>query len=200
MNRPTTLRFISCAAGLIAFPALAHAEAHFDPTSRMFRLDGGQVTYAFGVNANGALQSVYWGARLAPSDTLKAEAPRDLSGMDPANSITPQEYPGWGGPMYTEPALKLAYPDGVRDVVLTFRSGHAEGNGITVEMSDIRRPLHVTLRYTIDPATGIVGRSAVIRNDTSTAVRIDQASSAAWSLPTGSDYRLHYLTGRWAAE
>ena len=34
--------------------------------------------------------------------------PRDHSGMDPASSITPQEYPGWGGPMYTEPALKLA--------------------------------------------------------------------------------------------
>lgn len=200
MNLSAILRAIPCAAGLIAFPALAHAEAHFDPASRMFRLDGGQVTYAFGVNANGALQSVYWGPRLSPSDVLKAEAPRDHSGMDPANSITPQEYPGWGGPMYTEPALKLAYPDGVRDVVLTFRSGRAEANSITVEMSDIRRALHVTLRYTIDPSTGIVGRSAIIRNETSTAVRIDQASSAAWSLPTGTDYRLHYLTGRWAAE
>ena len=94
--------------------------------------------------------------------------------------------------IYTEPALKLAYPDGVRDVVLTFVSGHAEGDGITVEMADIRRPLHVTLRYAIDPATGIVGRSAVIRNDTASAVRIDQASSAAWSLPSGNDYRLHY--------
>ena len=110
MNLSASLRSVLCAAGLVALPALAHAEAHFDPASRMFRLDGGQVTYAFGVNANGALQSVYWGARLAPSDMLKAEAPRDLSGMDPANSITPQEYPGWGGPMYTEPALKLADP------------------------------------------------------------------------------------------
>lgn len=200
MNLPAILRAVPYVAALVAFPTLAHAEARFDPASRMFRLDGGKVTYAFGVNANGALQSVYWGARLASSDSLKAEAPRDHSGMDPANSITPQEYPGWGGPMYTEPALKLAYPDGVRDVVLTFHSGHAEGNSVTVEMSDIRRPLHVTLRYTIDPATGIVGRSAVIRNDSATAVRIDQASSAAWSLPTAGDYRLHYLTGRWAAE
>src|SRR6201999_4498125 len=85
-------------------------------------------------------------------------------------------------------------------VVLSLRSGHAEGNAIRVEMSDIKQALHVTLRYTIDPSTGIVGRSAVIRNDTKTAVRIDQASSAAWSLPRQSDYHLHYLTGRWAAE
>ena len=200
MKLSAVLRAVPYAAALIAFPALAHADAHFDPASRMFRLDGGQVTYAFGVNANGALQSVYWGPRLGPSDRLKAEAPPDHSGMDPSSSITPQEYPGWGGPMYTEPALKLAYPDGVRDVVLIFRSGHAEANSITVEMSDIRRSLRVTLRYTIDSSTGIVGRSAVIRNETATPVRIDQASSAAWSLPTGTDYRLHYLTGRWAAE
>jgi alpha-galactosidase len=194
------LRWIIGVATMAVFPASAHAEAHFDQASRVFRLDGGQVTYAFGVNAEGTLQSVYWGPRLAASDQLSAVAPHDLSGMDPSSSITPQEYPGWGGPLYTEPALKLAYPDGVRDVVLTFRSARADGNSITVEMNDIRRALHVTLRYSIDPSTGVIGRSALIRNDTPTVVRIDQASSAAWSLPTGSDYHLHYLTGRWAAE
>jgi alpha-galactosidase len=184
----------------VACPGLAHAEAHFDPAARLFRLDGGGVTYAFGVNAAGALQSVYWGPRLAPSDKLEAVAPPDLTGFDTSSSITPQEYPGWGGILYTEPALKLAYPDGVRDVVLKFLSGRAEGDSITVEMGDIRRPLHVTLRYTIDPVTGIVGRSAVIRNDTKTPVRIDQASSAAWSLPTENDYHLHFMTGRGVAE
>jgi len=200
MNRLSNLCWIACVAAIAMFPASAHAEAHFDQVSRMFRLDGGQVTYAFGVNAEGSLQSVYWGPRLAASDKLRAVAPPDLSGMDPSSSITPQEYPGWGGPLYTEPTLKLAYPDGVRDVVLVFQSARAEGDSISVEMSDIRRPLHVTLHYTIDPSTGIIGRSATIRNDATTAVRIDQASSAAWSLPTGNDYRLHYLTGRWAAE
>ncbi|HEY2837246.1 MAG TPA: alpha-galactosidase [Rhizomicrobium sp.] len=184
----------------IALPAGAQADAHFDPATRLFRLDGGQATYTFGVNSTGALQSLYWGLRLAASDKLEAVAPRDLSGFDPSGSITPQEYPGWGGPFYTEPALKLTYPDGVRDVVLKFVSGRAEGNSLTIEMSDISRPLHVTLRYSIDPSTGIVGRSAVIRNDTKTAVRIDQAFSAAWSLPAQNDYHLHYLTGRWAAE
>jgi alpha-galactosidase len=184
----------------VGCPALAFAQAHYDPVARMFRLDGGSVTYAFGVNSAGALQSVYWGPRLAASDKLEAVAPQDLSGMDPSSSITPQEYPGWGGSFYTEPALKLAYPDGIRDVVLKFVSAKAEGNSITVEMADIRRPLHVTLHYAVDPATGIIGRYAVIRNGTTTPVRLDQASSAAWSLPAENDYRLHYLTGRWAAE
>ena len=185
---------------VFAFPALAHAGARFDPATHQFRLDGGAVTYAFGVNSAGALQSLYWGPQLAATDRLEAVTPPDLSGMDPSSSITPQEYPGWGRGFYTEPALKLAYPNGARDVVLTFVSGHAEGDSITVEMADIARPLHVSLRYTIDPATGIVGRSAIIRNDTAAPVRIDQASSAAWSLPQSDDYHLHYLTGRWAAE
>ena len=185
---------------LLANPLPACADAQFDPATRMFRLEGAQVTYAFGVNAAGALQSVYWGPRLAASDKLEAVAPHDLSGMDPTSSITPQEYPGWGGALYTEPALKLAYPDGVRDVVLTFVSARTEGNSVNVEMADIRRPLHVTLHYSIDPSTGIIGRSAVIRNDTATPVRLDQVFSAAWSLPAESDYHLHYLTGRWAAE
>jgi alpha-galactosidase len=197
------LRLCCSLLGVVAplfFPASAYAEAHYDPAMRLFRLDGGTVTYAFGVNSAGALQPIYWGPRLAASDKLAAKAIPDLSGFEPSGSITPQEYPGWGGAFYTEPALKLAYPDGVRDVVLTFVSGHADGETATVELSDIRRPLHVTLHYTIDPATGIVGRSTIIRNDTKTAVRIDQASSAAWSLPANTDYHLHYLTGRWAAE
>ena len=147
----------------------AHAEAHFDPAARLFRLDGGSVTYAFGVNSAGALQSVYWGPKLAAADKLTAVAAHDLSGIDPSGSITPQEYPGWGGSLYTEPALKLAYPDGVRDVVLTFVSGHRRRETRHGGMADIGRPLHVTLRYTIDPATGIVGRSAIIRNDTASA-------------------------------
>jgi len=193
-------RLAAVLLGTAACLPAAHASARFDPTNRTFRLDGGNVTYIFAVNDQGMLQAAYWGARLAPDDDVTAHAPRELSSVDPSASIAAQEYPGWGGGLYTEPTLKVAYPDGARDVVLHYVSGHAEGDGVTVELADIRRPLRVTLHYTIDSDTGIVGRSATIRNAGRTPVRIDQASSAAWSLPVGSDYRLHYLTGRWAAE
>ncbi|MET0309163.1 MAG: alpha-galactosidase [Sphingomonas sp.] len=178
----------------------ASARASYNATSRVFRLDGGDVTYAFGVTEAGLLTSVYWGARLAPDDALSAFDPPGLSSVDPSASITGQEYPGWGGGLYTEPTLKLAYPDGVRDVVLRYVKHRVGDDTITVELADISRPVHVTLRYTIDPVTGIVGRSATIHNDGNVPVRLDQASSAALSLPVGDDYRLHYLTGRWAAE
>lgn len=178
----------------------ALAQASFDAASRTWRLDGGNVTYAFAVNEAGVLQSLYWGPRLAASDRITLETPRGLSSVDPASSIETQEYPGWGGGLFTEPTLKLAYPDGVRDVVLHYVSGRVEPNGATIELADISRPLHVTLHYSIDPQTGIVGRWTSIRNAGKEPVRLDQASSAAWSLPVGDDYRLHYLTGRWAAE
>ena len=178
----------------------AHAGATFNPSTKVFRLDGGKVTYAFGITGEGMLLSTYWGPRLAAGDTLDAHVPKRVASIDPSNSVAAQEYPGWGGGMYTEPALKVAFPDGVRDVVLHYVSGHADASGITVELADVARPIQVTLHYTIDEQTGIIGRSATIRNGGRKPVRIDQASSAALSLPVGEDYRLHYLTGRWAAE
>jgi alpha-galactosidase len=202
-RRTKALAIVGLAAGLV-FSALASepawSSATYAPATKTFRLDGGNVTYAFGVTDAGALQSTYWGPRLAPTDTLPARAPRRVASIDPTPSVSPQEYPGWGGGLYTEPTLKIAYADGVRDVVLRYVSGRADAEGVTVELADIARPLTVTLRYTIDEQTGIVGRSATIRNAGRTPVRIDQASSAAWSLPVGDDYRLYSLTGRWAAE
>jgi alpha-galactosidase len=45
-----------------------------------------------------------------------------------------------------------------------------------------------------------LARSAVIVNDTPLRLSIEQAAAAAWNLPRGTGYMLHFLTGRWAAE
>jgi alpha-galactosidase len=184
----------------VALGATAHAASSFSPATKVFRLDGGQVTYAFGVTDAGLLQSSYWGPRLATEDVLEARTPARVASIDPSSSVSAQEYPSWGGGLYTEPTLKIAMKNGARDLVLRYVSGRAEKGGVTVELADATAPIHVTLHYTIDEQTGIVGRSATIRNDGRTPVRIDQASSAAWSLPPGADYRLYSLTGRHAAE
>lgn len=196
----TALSIAALLATVVVGESKAIASASYDAAHKLFRLDGASVTYAFAVNDRGMLQSAYWGPRLEAGDTLDVRAPGELSSVDPSTSIEAQEYPGWGGGLYTEPTLKLAWPDGVRDVVLHYVSHRIAGDTIEIELADIARPIRVTLRYTIDPDTGIIGRSAVIHNDAKVPVRLDQASSAAWSLPVGDDYRLHYLTGRWAAE
>src|SRR6185369_311136 len=58
----------------------------------------------------------------------------------------------------------------------------------------------VELHYSVDAATGVLGRSAVIVNRTKAPLTIEQAAAASWNLPAGNDYRLRYLSGRWAAE
>ncbi|TCP34014.1 alpha-galactosidase [Sphingomonas sp. BK235] len=183
-----------------ALPSTARAQARYDAASRIFRLDGGDVTYAFKVNAAGILQSVYWGKRLPDRAPLAAPELSGLSGFDVATNVVPQEYAGQGGGLYAEPALKVTYPDGNRDLVLYYRSHRIEGDTISVVLSDLDRPLFVTLTYRIDRATGVVARAAVIENRGTGDVRIDQAAAAGLTLPVAYDYRLHYSTGRWAAE
>lgn len=163
----------------------------------IFRLDGGGVSYFVGVNDRDELQTVYWGRRLAATDTF----PRPHSmGRAFEMTDTPQEFPGWGGGLYTEPALKITFPDGNRDLVLHYVSGHADGHELRVVLRDIERDVFVTLHYSIDPETGILARSAEIENRTGAPLIVEQAAAAAWNLPPSTNYILRYLSGRWGGE
>ncbi len=182
------------------WPATASARISVGDDGRSFRLDGGGVTYAFGVTGDGAVQHIYWGPALRRDDRLAPRALTNLSGLDPVSSIAPLEFPAWGGRLYTEPAVKIAWPDGVRDLVLRYHAHRVEGGRLIVELRDIDRPVSVSLSYRIDEDTGIVTRSASLRNAGRTPLRVDQFAAAAWTLPQGDDYRLHSLSGRWGAE
>ncbi len=176
------------------------AMAHFNQATKVFRLDGGAVTYACGVNSRGELQQIYWGGRLGDSDPIPAAVPkREWASFDSSYSNTPQEYAGWGAGLFNEPALKITFADGNRDLVLHYESHTESPNGLDVVLKDISRNIFVTLHYAIDAQTGILVRSATIENRESTPVTIEQAAAAAFSLPA-SHYTLNYLTGRWAGE
>jgi len=177
-----------------------NASVRFDAGTKVFRLDGGDTTYVFGVNERGELQQLYWGARLGASDRFpQAAAQPGWASFDSSYNNTPQEYGGWGAGLFNEPALKVTFADGTRDLVLHYES-HAETvNGFDVVLKDISRPIFVTLHYAMDPASGVLARSATIENRGADAVTVEQAAAAAWALPAGH-YTLNYLTGRWAGE
>ena len=79
------------------------------------------VSYVMGVNSDGHLQSVYWGARLGDADILPAPvAVEENSTNEPSYTVTPFEYAGFGGGLTTEPSLKVVFPDGVRDLQLRY--------------------------------------------------------------------------------
>lgn len=190
----TTAMLSLCWCGALAAKVTASADG------RVMRLDGGGVTYALGVDDKGYVQPLYWGAALDANAPLVAKSPAELSGFDPAGSITPQEYAGQGEGLVSEPGIKTIFADGNRDLVLKYRRHTVSGETLSVELADISRPLSVTLRYTIDPATGVIARTASVRNGDKAPVRIDQIAAATFTLPVGDDYRLRYLTGRHGAE
>ena len=187
---------------LLTTTPLTAQSAHiaFDAAAKVFRLDAGSASYVFGVNPRGELQQIYWGGRLADADPIPKPQPmREQASFDSSHNNTPEEYAGWGSGLFVEPALKMTLADGNRDLVLHYESHTVRPDGVDVILKDISRKVFVTLHYSIEPASGILARSATIENREAQPVTIEQAAAAAWALPA-SHYTLNYLTGRWAGE
>jgi alpha-galactosidase len=181
--------------------ALSAQSIQYSESKKVWLLTTRQSSYAMGVAADGALRNLYWGAPLWRLDDLNAPPNvRDRSSFDPRQMMENEEYPGWGGPRYYEPALKVSRPDGDRDLVLKYASHRLSGNELDIALKDIHDPIEVTLHYRVYPEYGVIRRSATIRNGTDKPLTIDSAQAAAWYLPPGEGYQLTYLTGRWAAE
>ncbi|MBB4086970.1 alpha-galactosidase [Sphingomonas carotinifaciens] len=198
-----TIALAGTACFSIAVSPIASAEIKYDASTRIFRLTGGEAEYDIAIDEQGYLRPAYWGKMLDAAAPIKLPLlppPPVIGAMDPPSSVTAQEYAGQGGGIVTDPGIKVAFPDGNRDLVLKYRSHRIVGNGLTIELADISRPFTVTLRYTVDPATGVVGRSAVARNGGNAPVRIDQIAAATLTLPYQPNYRLSYLAGRQLAE
>ena len=192
---------LAAVQSLAGTSAPAQEKVQFQAAEKVFRMDGGETTYAFGVNEKGELQTVYWGGRLSPQDRFQApHRGRGVESFDGPVNTTQEEYAGWGSGLYLEPALKVSFGNGNRDLELRYVSHVITGDGIKVTLKDVSEEVYVELHYVIDGATGIIGRSATILNRTKAAIVVDQAAAATWNLPRGDDYTLRYLAGRWAGE
>lgn len=180
---------------------LTNAPIRFDKKNQVFRIDGADASYVFGINDKKQVQTLYWGKRLNEADSFPApKSDPGLSGFDTSVNTTRQEFVAWGGGLYVEPNLKVSFPDGNRDLVLQYVSHTIEGSRLRVLLKDISREVYVELEYEIDEATGVLRRSANVENRTSASFTVEQISSGTWNPPRGADYRLRYLTGRWAGE
>src|SRR5271168_3520537 len=200
MRMSTAIRMVFKVSATFILASFASG-ASLAQTAHVFRLDGGNSTYAFGVNERGELQTLYWGGRIGAHDSVPpAHSNPEWASFDSPYTTTPQEYAGWGAGLFTEPALKVTFPDGNRDLVLHFVRATPNGSqSLEILLKDISREIYVTLRYSMDAESGILARSAVIENKEKTPVVIEQAAAAQWTLPPAR-YTLSYLTGRWAGE
>jgi len=186
---------------LASSAALSAQSVQYSADRKIWLLTTRQNSYALGVDPNGALQHLYWGAPLWRVEDLPTPAARrDISSFDPHQMLENEEFPGWGGPRYYEPSLKITRDDGNRDLVLRYVSHEIRQDGLDITLRDLRDPVEVTLHYQVYPEFGILRRSATIQNKTTRPFTIESAQAAAWYLPPGEGYELTYLSGRWAAE
>lgn len=207
MKRPRnrtigTMRLVAKSLLLtLALASLAMAQIQFDQARKVWLISSPHSSYAMGVGPSGELQHLYWGGPISRiEDVPAAQTRRDISSFDPHQMLENEEFPGWGGPRYYEPALKITRADGDRDLVLHYENHRIDGNDLEIVLKDIRDDIEATLHYRLYPETGIIARWAVVRNGTKQKITLESAQSAAWYMPPGEGYRLSYLSGRWAAE
>jgi len=167
---------------------------------RIWLLEGDKSQYAVGVNAAGELIHLWWGPKLAAGDFGSGVI------VPVANSTgwgeNPQylEFPAWGEWRYPEPALKVRFADGVRDLRLRHDSHRIESNVLKLVLKDPHYPFAVELRYRVLPRFDLIERSAVLRNGCERPIDVEQALSAVWHLPHLQPWTLSYLAGKWGAE
>jgi len=177
------------------------AQVRFLPAKKLWVLETDRTSYVLGVNEQNSLQNVYWGKKLLRDDDLTpAHTAPEHASFDSHETMTNEEYPGWGGLRYNEPCVKVTLADGTRDLVLAYVSHEIRGETLEIHTKDIRYALTVDLLYRVYPRSGILEKRSVIRNQTSQPVVVESAQSGVWYMPAGEGYRLSYLTGRWAGE
>ena len=116
----------------------AQSAIQYSAEKKVWLLQAGEQSYAFGVNERGELQSVFWGAKIASLDDLQlTKSLPEFSSNDISQTRTPQEYAGWGSELYTEPAIKATFEDGNRDLVLHYVSHSIDGDQLEVVLKDI---------------------------------------------------------------
>jgi alpha-galactosidase len=173
----------------------------YSAARKLWLITTAHSSYAMGVDEQGELQHLYWGGPLWRIDDVpQAVEQREISSFDPHQMYENEEYPGWGGPRYYEPALKVTRANGDRDLVLHYVSHEIQGDQLDITLKDIRDDIEAVLHYRAHPATGILARWTTIRNHTQQPITVESAQSATWCAPHGDGYRLSYLSGRWAAE
>jgi alpha-galactosidase len=188
--------FVLCLLSLPLF-----AQIRFLPARKLWVLDTDRTSYVLGINEENALQNLYWGKKLLRDDDLApAHTAPEHASFDSRETMTTEEFPGWGGLRYNEPCVKVTLADGTRDLVLTYQSHEIRGDTLEIHTQDIRYSLAVDLLYRVYPRFGLVEKHAVIRNRTTQPVVVESAQSGVWYVPAGEGYRLSYLTGRWAGE
>ena len=100
---------------------------HFDEAHRLFHLRTSEMSYAFGIAADGRLRHLYWGSSLSSDDSLLPLAETMLAAYEPSKGVDARkdgvaELPTMEPSDYGDPVLWARHPDGSRG--LRYRRSH----------------------------------------------------------------------------
>ena len=105
-----------------------------------------------------------------------------------------EEYGGWGGCNYAEPALKISFADGVRDLKLRYEGYRIEGeNQVILRLADTYYPVSVEVHYKAIPQYDLIERYVQIYNGLTESVRIEQVMAAVWTVTSLSDHPMTHV-------
>ena len=195
----------------------------FLPETREFHLRNDAVSYLLRVHDDGTLGQLAFGPALAAGRSYAHIVPRGFAGF--SNRIgdpVALEYPTTGSGDYRVAALEvgladgsgvlhLAYaghritpgkpaiPLGGGNLPVTYVEADGEADTLEVTLADAPSGIAVDLSYTIFRDLPVVARSARIRNEGPSAVRLTAAMSAVLDLPDAR-WEFVQLSGTWARE
>lgn len=171
------LRFAICILSLALTTAHLSAQVRAVPDRQQWYLTAGHTTYVIGVDEKKMVESLYWGPELTPNTLLPvARMARERASFDGPVNTTPQEYPGWGAGLHSEPALKIDSPNGDRTLILQYESATVEADHLEIVLKDASQPLRVHLHYQVFPE-GVLARWSSVENIGTKPVHIEQAAS-----------------------
>ena len=161
---------------------------HFDEAHRLFHLRTSEMSYAFGIAADGRLRHLYWGPSLSSDDSLLPLAETMLAAYEPSKGVDARkdgvaELPTMEPSDYGDPVLWARHPDGTRGLRLLYDSHLIDGDHLTVVARDAAYAVTVELHYRGWADLPLLSKWLVIRNGEEGALELEQMKSAAWQLP-----------------
>lgn len=169
----------------------------------VFLLSTNSTSYAFGVDDQGLLRHLYWGRKLTSVADLEMPPLTEVSTNDPVFEITREEFPVHGGLRYKEHCLKVIFADGTRELVYQYCgydvTQSEEQEELILHLKDEHYAFYVDLHYVLHPAYDLMERSAVIRNEMSDPIQVEELYSAQFHIPY-ENLNFSNVHGHWGAE
>ena len=196
---------------------------YFDEQSKIFYLEGKDLTYAFGMNRFGFVEHLYFGKRIAREDVRYAKGfsgryadaavPGSFDDMYETYNKYGAEISSYGTGDYHECSVQLMFPNGNRLSEFFYESHDIlpekpaipgmpslrGGESLKLVLKEKNSDVKAILYYTVYEDVSIVTRHMEIVNETSDKLKLLRAYSFTLDLPR-NDYDMLVLEGAWGRE